>query len=748
MTKRVQIALFAMATAASMTAVSLQRVLAVLAGYEVPSLILTAAMGAFAIGAASIQLFEKRLSVDHEPTLFRAASFAFSISIIGLTFLFIFGRFGSMQAGALETAGWMLAAFLAAIIFFGAGFLVGFAFAFREPQIGQTLLIVFGGGALGALIGDLAPLLIGGVGGLLFCAIGSLGIGLATTAKTDQKKSFWILAGCAGCLFVMVVVHGFFPYLLPHSIRNVPILSDSWSPVAHVALVDSQKAPDTSRFLIDGAPVPFTAKKDPWKQIASPVHALPFHFFRRPGSLAVGSECLAYLPSLIEGSRTLTWLDPANAGRRLLRMDPGLAVVLDSKTLTIESGNPNHWLADHKQVSFDLIHLPALAPVTTTAVGPFRLPGELRLTQEALHRLLDRLAPGGALFSFTLADAPDYALRTAILARSVLEQRKESSPEFHLFAARDSVHIAILVKAEPFSIDEVSRLLDACQTLDLTVLYSPFTANNDNAIFRAATVQNLAPFIKSQTQNAAPPTDNRPTFFYTRDRRALNQAGPMSTALSPNLGPGKWRAASLFSLLLLLLVWIVPLFAIRAHRMYFDAYLPLSAFFALTAMATAWITLGVLHLLLISMADPFFALTFCLPVLLLAFGIGSTVSQRWLLNFSALQMRILLVVGIGAALFIDVLGPTLLAGRHDARGWLPAMALLFAWGAASSLPLPPALNNAVTRHRKTAPWMFSVYAAGFLLGLALAPLFALAIGYTTVLLAGTVLLFVAMWLYP
>lgn len=305
-----------------------------------------------------------------------------------------------------------------------------------------------------------------------------------------------------------------------------------------------------------------------------------------------------------------------------------------------------------------------------TTAGAFAHTESTLYTREAWAVFLRRTAPRGVV-TFSRWYDPRRASETSrlvSLAVASLLDRGVTAPEGHIALLGAGVVATILVSPAPFSEADLAALAELETRFQFRVLLAPGRAPADpllGRLWRARSLGALADIGRPEGLDTSAPTDDRPFFFqllapsqWLHPMAALERARNSSGVLAGNATAMFELLVTFSATLLLGLALLGPTLAaaFRARRpalpgpraaVYFGA---LGAGFMLAEIALV----QRMHVVL---GHPTYALVVVLAGLLIATGLGSYLSSRWVRSRGAVS-RLGALVGVGlVALPHLVIGP-------------------------------------------------------------------------------------------
>ncbi len=526
------------------------------------------------------------------------------------------------------------------------------------------------------------------------------------------------------------------------------IIDTEWSPFARVDVVQTNDHSARYLFADGGAGaymLPYDGDPASLSGLANAVDYLPFDSGSANKTLVIGAGGgKDILLALNAGSTAITAVEvnPAvvSAARKFADYNGG---VLDLPQVDLVAGDARSFVersSDH----YDLIYL---SLVYTQAVEPASqaLIENYIFTQEAFATYLDRLAPGGRLA--IVAHNALEGSRAAVTALQAFENEGVPPAQAldHLWlwsypATDQTVTTSVLIVGkDPLPTDTVQSLNTAAKAQGMNPLYA--TGDYEALFAPLRSGESMAGFIDADAAyNLAPTTDDQP-YFFNLDygippaiRSALVLAALLAAALvgvaiftGGELAAserGGWRRAVVYALLIGIGFMLVEVPLIQRFQ--------------------------------ILLGQPILSLAVVLATLLLAGGLGSFVSQRWIV--SRLPVRVMFAGGWIALVVVvyefalPSLVGSLLPQSFAVRvaGIVGLTALL---GFPMGIPFPSLMRLAgagATAQRQQIALLWAINGAFSVLGSTLAVVISMLWGFHWALLigAGCYLLLIAVaWSY-
>jgi hypothetical protein len=348
----------------------------------------------------------------------------------------------------------------------------------------------------------------------------------------------------------------------------------------------------------------------------------------------------------------------------------------------------------------------------STAAGAFALSENNLYTKEAFREYFDHLKPEG-MIAITRWEfkSPREALRVVSNAMSVLQDFGVQDVTQHFIIVSDGVldedgrPVLVLAKKSPFTREEEhTALLHLEQYKNLALIYSPWDHSRSAGVhpvdptlrwnpFTALIVSgDPAGFAQKYEYNVSPVTDDAPFFFFTLKLKHLVSHSPLQKGID-------WKV-NLGVLVLLILVAISILAVLAFLVLPLVLYAPAKGespwrllFFVVIGLGYILIEITMIQRFVLFLGHPVYALTVVIFLMLLASGLGSLNSRRFLSDPKRVSWAALVIVGLTLAYVVTL--PALL---HGAVGMpfglklLISAALLLPLGFVMGMPFPTGLR--------------------------------------------------------
>ncbi|MDP8222773.1 MAG: hypothetical protein P9L99_05380 [Candidatus Lernaella stagnicola] len=742
--------LMIVACAVLSTEIVLTRVFSVMMWYHFAFLAVSVSLFGLGLGGIVLHVLGKRIE-DREDSLLSWSASAFGVAsgVLILTLLSLkVGDFDLSVSGMGKLA---LVYMLAALPFTAAGLFVAGMLQLGHKRAGKVYFFDLVGAGLGCLLTIPLLRLVGGPAAVLVAgALAALG-GVVAAGSWRRPVQFGSALAVAVILLTITAVHlatgaDLLEPKYTKGNKEPARLAAEWNSFSRVIAFARPELGDIM-LEIDGiahTPItPFDGDAAKTQVPSANLQRLPF-ILRHDASVLVfgsgGGEHI--LTALDAGAKRIVGIEYnpivvdmvekrfANVSGGLFQW-PGVSVVVDEGRSYIRRTNEK----------YDVIQFTLIDTWAATAAGAFTLTENNVFTVQSMHEYLDHLQPGGLVSIKRWFEAKEIVLRLMALGKTVLIQRGVKEPEKHFFIARNDEFANLMIKNEPFTLDEMGDLVEQCAKMDLRIVYSPFHAGENPEFEELALRGDMAAWFAEQTLDLTPPTDNRPFLFYTLRLRDLPDVFSQAySAKIHNIGP-----LLLFALLGLVFVFVVLLMLVPAYLARDKENNPplnWGLYFAALGLAYLLVEVAMMSKFILYLGHPTYALAVVLFTFLMSSGFGAWLSERIYPDIAIPRLRIVVgVLALYAAVFM-VVSPSLfhatLAMPLVSRISISVAAIL-PLGLLMGIPFPLGIRLLGYDHPNGVPWMYAVNSAASVLGSVAAMLLAVHFGFSSAITAGLVL---------
>jgi hypothetical protein len=374
----------------------------------------------------------------------------------------------------------------------------------------------------------------------------------------------------------------------------------------------------------------------------------------------------------------------------------------------------------------DIIQISLIDTWAATASGAFVLTESSLYTVEAWRIFLEHLAPRGILSvsRWYYADRPGEVYRLATLASTTLAGMGVSRPGDHVAIVRarpaPTVHApdgigTLLVSRDPLSDGDLDRLESVAARLQFEVVQSP-RRSADQTFADLASAERIDAAIANHPLNIAPPTDDKPFFFYMLRLRDV-----FDTARWRDQGIVQFNMAAV-GVLGVLFVTVIVLTALciglplllSGSRHDLAGAGPHLLFFAAIGFGFMLVEISQVQRLAIFLGHPAYSLSVVLFSLLLSSGAGSLSTARLKGpggSRPAVVRIVLLVLVLGAFGAITPAAVRQFEAASTAVRIAVSVAILSPLGFFMGMAFPIGMRRALREKPSLAPWLWGVNGA-------------------------------------
>ncbi|MHB8879050.1 MAG: spermidine synthase family protein [Myxococcaceae bacterium] len=381
-----------------------------------------------------------------------------------------------------------------------------------------------------------------------------------------------------------------------------------------------------------------------------------------------------------------------------------------------------------------------------SSAGAFTLSENNLYTVEAFGDYLSHLQPDGVVSMTRWYGAPPIEfLRLMGLGREALNRRGVAEAEHprYFFVAADNRMATMLLKRQPYTQDEVAKLVAECNASGLRVMYSPFRNPGEDPNLVNYLGMASAEYYAKLPFDITPTSDNRPFFFYTVKgsdyASLLSRLGNMERN---NLGLVILQVVLLISQALTLLLVVLPLLVFRRDvlREQRAGKLRTMGYFLCLGFGFILVELGLMQRFILFLGHPIYALAVVLATLLGASGVGSALSPRIEAKFGITGgvRRVVMVLSAVLILYMLGLGPvfTALLGLPITVRVMISAVLVAVLGVLMGTLLPLGVRAATGYGAEVVPWAWGLNGATSVVGSTLAVVLSMQFGFSVTLLSG------------
>jgi hypothetical protein len=752
-----RVGLLLLSAGALLLELSLTRVLSVALWYHFAFMAVSSAL--FGFGLAGVALSLSRRAVD-EATVARAAT-STPVAVAAGFALFNAIPFEPFSLG-VDHAQWLwfpLALLSLAAPFFAAGLAVAATLSRNASQVHRLYLFDLVGAGLGGLATVVLVPQLGGTGAVLFA--GALTAGGALLLSLEAKRPYaWVNAALSAALLAAVPVAD---EVLPLRISRDKVirggqfalavkdpkfhLETRWTADARVDVF--QLSPKVRHVTIDaGASTLRLASAGLYEALGDDnEEAFFYRLFPNARALIVGSAGgRELLIGLHAGAGALVGVEVNSALNALLlgsqadftgriAFDPKVRLVTDEARSFLE----------RDPTKYDLIHCPHTISNASLASGSLTLAESYLMTREAFEAYFAHLKAGGVLL-ITRPEAHLPRLFATLRAVSGTADLSERVVAWRAPAEGLSFDSGVAIKTTAFTAEEVQGLAAELQRQKLEPLYLPGAGAG---LYRDLLV---APHVEQVPVPFAtllfPATDDRPFFnqrvslseLTFRDLADVFSRGKKSRSALEDRPVAEAAILVLLiqATLLGLLAIVVPLAVFRRRALSSEGRGKTLVAFAALGLGYIVLELAFVQRLTLFLGRPVVVLATVLPALLIASGLGSGFSRRFVEPRA--PWLACLAAGVGAlisAALSALVAKVALSAIEPLRVAL-ALVVLAPAGFMMGMPFPLLVSRLEERYPERIPWAWGINGFASVVGSVLAIVIGMAFGYSVVLVVGVV----------
>lgn len=387
---------------------------------------------------------------------------------------------------------------------------------------------------------------------------------------------------------------------------------------------------------------------------------------------------------------------------------------------------------------FDVIQLSGVDTFTALSSGAYSVAEAYVYTREAFSDYFAHLKPGGCVsVSRLILEPPRETLRLAVTAYAALRLQGARDPAKHIIVLRAKYWATMLACDRPLTRPQLQRMRDFAKREKFALAYDPGKPQGPFSEALVGSVEARRAFFEDYPYRLIPATDETPYFFNFFKWRNLGALPKMQSSDIYASMYGTQVPIGHGVLLITFLVAIALAIAgiYRPVRRLGDALgrrkLWTGLYFACLGVGFLFVEVAFIQRLTFFLGHPTYALTAVLGALLVASGIGSALASR-----VRGRPRWLGVVVVGAlllALCFSYYGLPKLVGLPFAGRVALGLGLLGIVGVALGMPFPVGLARLSGESARAVPWAFAVNGFCTVLASAVAPLAALELGLSSLL---------------
>ncbi|TCU36013.1 SAM-dependent methyltransferase [Rhizobium azibense] len=733
-------------------------------------------------------------------------AFAASAALFGITAVASVATAERLPFNALEIVwnpgqlGWLAASYALLVLpfFFGAS-CIGLAFIRHPGQIGRVYsfdLVGAGAGALGTvgLLFIVPP-------PVALCFVAALGFAAAALAATGMARHRWPAVGGLG-LAVLVIGVWLPPSWAapgPHmsqykglrmalEVPNARVVEERSSPLGLLTVVESptvpiryapglslantQEPPAQLAVFTDGdsitAITAFSGDPATVAYLDRTTAALPYRILKRPRVLILGAGGGEQVLLALRAGADIVdavELNPQMIDLARNRFADFAGRIFSRPNVHLHLGEARAFAAATGE-RYDLIQMPLLDSFSASAAGVQTMHENYTYTLEALRDYLAVLRPGGIIaITRWLRVPPRDILKLFATATAALEADGVTEAGQQLALIRSWNTATLLVAKSAFTGEDVEAIRSFASDNFFDISWAPGISSTqvnqynqlDREYLYEGALALLGPertdFIERYKFDIAPATDDRPYFFDFFRWRALPELLTLRTQGGAAmldwgyliLATTLVQATILSVVLILLPLWLGRQALARGvPRLRFGLY------FLALGLAFLFIEIAFIQRFVLFLGHPLYAVAVVLAGFLAFAGLGSAVAARWMAlagGGSPVRGIALAVVVIACLCATYLLAlPSVferLLALTDAAKVSIALLMIAPLAVFMGMPFPLGLSHVGTCSQAFVPWAWGINGCASVLSAILAVLIATHIGFTGVVVIGTILYLVA-----
>lgn len=448
--------------------------------------------------------------------------------------------------------------------------------------------------------------------------------------------------------------------------------------------------------------------------------SLPFAFGPNDRVFIVGSAGgRDILYALMAGSKKITAVEinrsTIEAVRHFKTFNGGICDRPEVRVIE----NDGRYVIENTPDIFDVILLP-LVKTEATGMAAFSLIENYIFTKEAIGKYLERLSPSGRIA--VLAHHEAALAKMVSTAMEVLAGRGVPDQEIprylavvnskNLETAGDVRQPLLIIKKEPFSIEESEQLLKNIQSSGNIALFLPYLYEKARLADIRKGIARRADFARGLPYSCEPATDNRP-FFYN-----------FKKGLPDNLLYG-----FIASIILSFMVSFPYIIRKKAYKTVL--------FFSVLGIGFMVLEISLIQTFIRYLGHPTLAFAFSVGGLLLGGALGSFALDRgvfaWSRNRRQNALLYVFICGTLAAIFFQPLFSATYALPLPARIAV-SMGLMLPLGFFMGIPFPSGLK--AVRSNEEIPFLWGINGLFTVVGSILAVAIAMLLGITAAVVIG------------
>ena len=391
---------------------------------------------------------------------------------------------------------------------------------------------------------------------------------------------------------------------------------------------------------------------------------------------------------------------------------------------------------------FDIIQISMIDTWAATASGAYALSENGLYTTEAVETLLSHLTDSGVLTisRWYSHGIPAEFYRLTALAAATLKQMGVQNPQDHIMAFRvmptkermipDGIG-TLLVSKSPFTLADYQRAKKLADDMQFELVFAADAKYDDQILARLAAGEDPSTAAVSVPFNLKPPTDDSPFFFQAVSLKHLADRQAMSKSMNvTNILAGMMLLVAGVATLLVTIYCIRIPYLQTADKQSVIRAAPLFVYFFSIGAGFMFVEISQIQRLTIFLGHPVYGLSVALFALLLSTGIGSLLSEHWLIR-KQLDKKLALALIVATLLIYFVISTPILSAANTQTLIIrisTAIGLLSIIGLMLGTAFPIGINTTMRLNPALAPWLWGINGASSVSASVLAIIIAMFIG--------------------
>lgn len=669
---------------------------------------------------------------------------------------------GTRDSGALTL---ILVYLITAIPFCLAGITVSLAVSESISRVDRVYFFDLIGAAGGCLL--LVPLLdsIGGPNtvisaGILYAASAAIWFNLA---KSPSRRALAVLVGFG--LFGLIFFNAYAHWIDVHYAKGEPLPAEifsRWNSFSRIG-VAPEKGSDRMQIIIDADAATGIARFD-FDHLDSKTRSQLTH--EGPGfvyTLRPGAKTLIIGPgggwdvsrALASGSKDITGVEinPIIARTVMKERLPQLSNRLYFRPeikMEVEDGRS---FVRRSREKYQVLEATLVDTWASTAAGAFALTENNLYTSDAFYDYLSHLTDDGVM-SFTRwgFDPPRESLRLLSLTIDALGRLGETDFARHVMVLRENpqniagwgAQDTVLISRKAFTDADVATAKRELAGLPMQAIYLPGDVAK-NPFGEILLTHDRKAFEANYRFDISSVDDDRPFFFYTvqpRDLWTFLLSGSASTGSADykiNKAVPLLYGLMAVSLAATLLILLLPRFMLGSRLPKDAGTLKFLLYFAAIGVGYILIQVALIQKFVLFLGHPTYALWVIIFSMLVASGIGSFWSRRWITGLASWQSTLAgIFVLVVLVAFVATPVTRALVGLALGTKILITVAGIAPLAFLMGMPFPAGLSLLERLHQDSVRWAWALNASSSVLGSASAIFIAIYAGLKATLIAGGV----------